>query len=115
MTSLASGKRIPSDMVLYAAGRQGATDELDLAAAGLEADQRGRIEVDADYRTAVAHIFAAGDVIGFPSLAATSMEQGRSRELLRVRDPGRRMRVAGSRSASTRSPRSATSVARRRS
>jgi NAD(P) transhydrogenase len=63
--------------VLYAAGRQGATDDLNLAAAGLEADARGRIAVDAQFRTAQSHIFAAGDVIGFPSLAATSMEQGR--------------------------------------
>jgi NAD(P) transhydrogenase len=77
VTCLVSGKRIPSDVVLYAAGRQGATDDLNLAAAGLEADARGRIAVDAQFRTAQPHIFAAGDVIGFPSLAATSMEQGR--------------------------------------
>ena len=77
VTSLASGKRIPSDMVLYSAGRRGATDELDLAAAGLEADERGRLTVDDEYRTSVPSIFAAGDVIGFPSLAATSAEQGR--------------------------------------
>ena len=57
--------------------RQGATDNLRLDAAGLEADARGRIEVDAHFRTAQPHIFAAGDVIGFPALAATSMEQGR--------------------------------------
>jgi NAD(P) transhydrogenase len=77
VTHLTSGKRIPSDVVLHAAGRQGATDGLNLAAAGLEADVRGRIAVDAAYRTAQPHIFAAGDVIGFPALAATSMEQGR--------------------------------------
>jgi NAD(P) transhydrogenase len=77
LTSLASGKRIPSDVVLYAAGRQGATDGLRLEAAGLEADRRGRIAVDAQFRTARPHIFAVGDVIGFPALAATSMEQGR--------------------------------------
>jgi NAD(P) transhydrogenase len=77
MTLLESGKRIPADVVLYAAGRQGATDELDLPRAGLEADERGRIEVGPDYRTAVEHIFAAGDVLGWPALAATSMEQGR--------------------------------------
>jgi NAD(P) transhydrogenase len=64
-------------MVLYSAGRRGATDELDLAAAGLEADERGRLTVDDEYRTSVPSIFAAGDVIGFPSLAATSAEQGR--------------------------------------
>ena len=52
-------------------------DELNLAAAGIEADARGRIQVDADFRTAQPHIFAVGDVIGFPSLASVSMEQGR--------------------------------------
>jgi NAD(P) transhydrogenase len=77
MTLLASGKRIPAEVVLYAAGRQGETDELELARAGLAADERGRIEVGPDFRTSVEHIFAAGDVIGWPSLAATSMEQGR--------------------------------------
>jgi NAD(P) transhydrogenase len=77
ITHLASGKRIPADAVLYSAGRQGATDTLELDRAGLSADARGRIEVNARYRTRVRHIYAAGDVIGFPSLAASSMEQGR--------------------------------------
>jgi NAD(P) transhydrogenase len=77
VTKLASGKMIAADAVLYSAGRQGATADLNLEAAGLEADDRGRIQVGAGYRTAVKHIFAVGDVIGFPSLAATSMEQGR--------------------------------------
>src|SRR6185295_7393389 len=63
--------------LLYAVDRQGNVDELNLAAAGLDADARGRIAVDADYRTKVPHIYAAGDVIGFPSLASVSMEQGR--------------------------------------
>jgi NAD(P) transhydrogenase len=77
LTSLASGKLIPADVVFYSAGRVGATGDLGLEAAGLEADDRGRIAVDARYRTAVPHIYAAGDVIGFPSLASTSSEQGR--------------------------------------
>jgi len=77
ITTLASGKRIPADTVLYSAGRQGATDVLNLEAAGLAADKRGRIEVDDELRTAVEHIYPVGDVIGFPALAATSMEQGR--------------------------------------
>ncbi|MGN6244834.1 MAG: Si-specific NAD(P)(+) transhydrogenase [Motilibacteraceae bacterium] len=77
VTTLTSGKRIPADTVMYSAGRQGATDSLDLAAAGLTADQRGRIAVDEHYRTVVPNIYAVGDVIGFPALAATSMEQGR--------------------------------------
>jgi NAD(P) transhydrogenase len=77
LTVLESGKRIPADTVMYSAGRQGVTDSLELGNAGLAADKRGRIEVDDDYRTAVPHIYAVGDVIGFPALAATSMEQGR--------------------------------------
>ncbi len=77
IASLRSGKKIPADTVLYSAGRQGATDELKLEAAGLTADARGRIAVDEFFRTAVPHIYAVGDVIGFPALAATSMEQGR--------------------------------------
>ena len=74
---LESGKRIATDIVLFSAGRVAATASLDLAAAGLTADARGRISVDEQFRTAVPHIFAAGDVIGYPSLAATSSEQGR--------------------------------------
>src|SRR6202012_701194 len=63
--------------VMYSAGRQGVTDDLNLDAAGLEADFRGRLSVDEHYRTKVEHIYAVGDVIGFPALAATSMDQGR--------------------------------------
>jgi NAD(P) transhydrogenase len=74
---LESGKRIVSESVLFSVGRQGATADLALDRAGLTADERGRITVDADFRTVVPHIFAAGDVIGYPSLAATSSEQGR--------------------------------------
>jgi NAD(P) transhydrogenase len=77
VTTLVSGKRVAAETVMYSAGRQGVTDELDLAAAGLVADQRGRIAVDQSYRTPVPHVFAVGDVIGFPALAATSMDQGR--------------------------------------
>jgi NAD(P) transhydrogenase len=77
IAALASGKRIPAETVMYSAGRQGETDDLDLPAAGLEADARGRIKVDEFYRTSVPSIYAVGDVIGFPALAATSMEQGR--------------------------------------
>jgi NAD(P) transhydrogenase len=77
ITILRSGKKIPADTVLYSAGRQGVTDGLNLTAAGLAADERGRIKVDEFYRTKVEHIYAVGDVIGFPALAATSMEQGR--------------------------------------
>jgi NAD(P) transhydrogenase len=75
--NLESGKRIVADMVLFSAGRMAATGPLNLAAAGLAADERGRLTVDARFRTVVPHIFAAGDVIGYPSLAATSSEQGR--------------------------------------
>jgi NAD(P) transhydrogenase len=74
---LESGKRIVADMVLFSAGRIAATAPLQLDAAGLQADDRGRLRVDESFRTSVPHIFAAGDVIGYPSLAATSSEQGR--------------------------------------
>ena len=77
LTVLESGKKIPANCVMYSAGRQGKTTELCLEEAGLAADDRGRIEVDEYFRTAVPHIYAVGDVIGFPALAATSMEQGR--------------------------------------
>ena len=74
---LVSGKKLVSDLVLFSVGRIGATESLDLARAGLEADARGRLKVNERFQTAVPHIFAAGDVIGYPSLAATSSEQGR--------------------------------------
>lgn len=74
---LTSGKHLVADVILFSAGRVGATDTLRLDAAGLVADSRGRLQVDNDYRTPIEHIFAVGDVIGFPALAATSSEQGR--------------------------------------
>ncbi|GJL54867.1 MAG: putative soluble pyridine nucleotide transhydrogenase [Nitrospirales bacterium] len=74
---LESGKRLVSDVVLYSVGRLGATEALNLKAVGLEADGRGRLQVNDQFQTSVPHIFAAGDVIGYPSLAATSSEQGR--------------------------------------
>lgn len=74
---LESGKKVQGDMLLYAVGRQANGDLLRLEAAGLQADSRGRIKVNEDYQTAVPHIYAAGDIIGFPALASTSMEQGR--------------------------------------
>jgi NAD(P) transhydrogenase len=77
LTTLRSGKQIPAEVVMYSAGRQGVTEDLDLARAGLEADERGRIKVGENYQTAVPHIYAVGDLIGFPALASTSMEQGR--------------------------------------
>ncbi|MBB4238041.1 NAD(P) transhydrogenase [Rhizobium esperanzae] len=76
--TLDSGRRLTTDMVLFAAGRMGATDALNLPAIGLEADSRGRLKVNPEtFQTSVANIYAAGDVVGFPSLASTSMEQGR--------------------------------------
>ncbi|MDQ0320221.1 NAD(P) transhydrogenase [Pararhizobium capsulatum DSM 1112] len=75
---LDSGRIIHCEMVLFAAGRMGATDTLNLEAAGLEADNRGRLKVNPEtFQTSVPNIYAAGDVVGFPSLASTSMEQGR--------------------------------------
>lgn len=75
--NLISKKRIIADALLYAVGRQGNVELLNLPAAGIDADDRGRIKVDEGYRTSQPHIFAVGDVIGFPSLASVSMEQGR--------------------------------------
>ena len=77
IANLASKKKVSGDALLYSVGRQGNVDDLNLAAAGLDADSRGRITVDHDYRTKTDNIFAVGDVIGFPSLASVSMEQGR--------------------------------------
>jgi NAD(P) transhydrogenase len=77
VANLESNKKVLGDALLYAVGRVGNVDELNLAAAGISPDSRGRILVDSDYRTCQPHIFAVGDVIGFPSLASVSMEQGR--------------------------------------
>ena len=76
--TLANGRHVRSEMLLFAAGRMGATAGLELEAAGLETDHRGRLSVDrTTYQTAVPHIYAAGDVIGHPSLASTAVQQGR--------------------------------------
>jgi NAD(P) transhydrogenase len=78
VTKMAGGRAVRTEMLLYCAGRMGATDQLGLDACGLATDNRGRLKVDAaTFQTEVPHIYAAGDVIGFPSLASTSMEQGR--------------------------------------
>ncbi|MDM7856432.1 Si-specific NAD(P)(+) transhydrogenase [Cellulomonas alba] len=91
VTRLVSGKRIAADTVMYSAGRQGNTETLGLENAGLEADRRGRIVVDAEYRTSQPHVFAVGDVIGFPALAATSMDQGRLAALHAFGEPAREL------------------------
>ena len=77
VANLESGKRIHGDALLYAVGRQANTDLLNLEAAGLSSGARGKLAVNENFQTVVPHIYAAGDVIGFPSLASTSMEQGR--------------------------------------
>lgn len=74
---LESGKQLQSETLLYAVGRQGTTVALGLDKAGLTADDRERVKVNEHYQTTVPHIYAAGDVIGFPALASTAMEQGR--------------------------------------
>jgi len=75
---LSDHRELRADMVLFSAGREGAVDDLGLDACGLEADARGRLKVDpTTFQTAQPHIYAAGDIVGFPSLASTSMEQGR--------------------------------------
>ena len=78
ITHLEGGRVVRTEALLYAAGRVGATDTLNLEACGLSCDSRGRLTADSNtFQTDVPHIYAAGDVIGFPSLASTSMEQGR--------------------------------------
>jgi NAD(P) transhydrogenase len=74
---LESGKRVHAEGLLFTVGRQGNTDKLNLESVGLKAADRGKLEVNAQFQTATPNIYAAGDVIGFPALASTSMEQGR--------------------------------------
>ncbi|MBP2524756.1 MULTISPECIES: Si-specific NAD(P)(+) transhydrogenase [unclassified Rhodococcus (in: high G+C Gram-positive bacteria)] len=91
LTTLRSGKQIPAETVMYSAGRQGLTAPLALENAGLEADERGRLYVDDNFRTKVEHIYAVGDVIGFPALAATSMDQGRLAAYHAFDEPGAKL------------------------
>src|SRR5262249_42009605 len=74
---LESGKNVHGEALLYTIGRQANSDQLNIQAAGLAADGRGKLPVNENFQTSVPHIYAAGDVIGFPALASTSMEQGR--------------------------------------
>ncbi|NMU82255.1 FAD-dependent oxidoreductase, partial [Vibrio parahaemolyticus] len=67
---LQSGKKMKADCLLYANGRTGNTDKLNLNAVGLQGDSRGQLKVDSNYQTEVAHVYAVGDVIGYPSLAS---------------------------------------------
>jgi NAD(P) transhydrogenase len=77
VANLESGKRVHGEALLYTVGRRTNADLLNLEAVGLTADDRGRITVNEFFQTSIPHIYAAGDVIGFPALASTSMEQGR--------------------------------------
>jgi len=88
---LKSGKRIVGETVLYSAGRRGATEGLGLETVGVETDARGQIAVDEHYRTSVEGIYAVGDVVGFPALAATAMEQGRLAALTALGRPAEAM------------------------
>jgi len=74
---LESGKIVRGQALLYSVGRQANSDQLNIAAAGVSPDGRGKLLVNDNYQTNIPHIYAAGDVIGFPALASTSMEQGR--------------------------------------
>jgi len=77
VTTLENGRQIKTDMLMFASGRTGATEDLNVEAAGIEVDGRGLIKVNDNLQTSQSHIYAAGDIIGFPALASTSMEQGR--------------------------------------
>jgi len=91
LAELAGGETLQADMLLYCVGRKANTADLGLEKAGLTADGRGRIQVNEHYQTLTPHIIAAGDVIGFPSLASVSMEQGRRAacSALKVPVPGK--------------------------
>jgi NAD(P) transhydrogenase len=86
---LESGKTVHGQALLYAVGRQANSDQLNLAAAGINSDDRGKLKVNENFQTNVPHIYAAGDVIGFPALASTSMEQGRLAGLHMFGTPGK--------------------------
>ena len=88
---LASGKRIKNEVLLFSMGRQGRTAQLALDAVGITPDSRGRLEVNEHYQTSLPHIYAVGDVVGFPALASTSSEQGRLAALHACGQPGRTM------------------------
>lgn len=88
VASLASGKRVRNEILMFSTGRRGRTQQLNLPAVGVPIDDRGRIHVNADFQTEVPHIYAVGDVIGFPALASTSMEQGRLAALHACDQPG---------------------------
>jgi NAD(P) transhydrogenase len=75
--TMESGKELSTDSLMFAAGREGASKSLNLEGIGLATDSRGRIKVNEHFQTSIPHIYAVGDIIGFPSLASTSMEQGR--------------------------------------
>ena len=90
LTTLASGKQIAAEAVMYSAGRMGRTEDLNLDAAGLDTDNRGRIDVDDQFRTMVKHIFSVGDVIGFPALGCHVDGSGQVGRVSRVRGTGQR-------------------------
>ena len=74
---LKSGKKISAPLLMYSVGRVGATKDLNLQNVGIEPDERGRLKVNENYQTSLDHVYAVGDVVGFPALASTSMQQGR--------------------------------------
>lgn len=86
---LESGKNVHGQGLLYTIGRQANSDQMNIEAAGLSADGRGKLIVNEHFQTAVPHIYAAGDVIGFPALASTSMEQGRLASCHMFSKPGK--------------------------
>ncbi len=75
--NLKSGKPVTAATLMYSAGRMGNSEDLNLEAVGIKPDERGRLRVNQNFQTDVPHIYAAGDIVGFPALASTSMQQGR--------------------------------------
>ena len=112
---LESGKTVHGSALLYAVGRQANSDQLNLEAIGLVPDGRGKLIVDENFRTSVPHVYAAGDVIGFPALASTSMEQGRLASCHIFGVAGQYSAEPDSRMACTRFPRSRWSARRKSS
>ena len=111
MLHLKSGKQLKTDILLWANGRTGNSDDMGLEGIGIQPDQRGQLKVNENFQTALPHIYAVGDVIGFPSLASAAYVQGRFAATHIITGKAEHMRwCATFRPASTPAPRSARSA-----